>query len=327
MLDFDKEHWKINAGELRQRQSLPLRMKIIYTLGVIHQWYESWDGEVAVAFSGGKDSTVLLDIIRKIYPDVPAVFADTGLDYPEIKEFVKKQSNVIIMKPKIPFHKIIQDYGYPVVSKKVSFMVSMCQRPHENNVKSRTLYLTGVNSHGEKSGFTIPKKYRYLINAQFKISSRCCDFIKKYPLSKYEQQTKRKLFVGTMASDSRLRENAYLQTGCNTFTGNHQISRPLAIWTEQDTLQYCIENNIEICSVYGSIEKTESGFKCSKMDRTGCMFCLFGMYMESEPNRFQSMAITHPNQYNYCINKLKMGEIMDYLGIKYEPNLRTSRWN
>lgn len=52
-------------------------------------------------------------------------------------------------------------------------------------------------------------------------------------------------------------------------------------------------------------------------DRTGCMFCMFGVHLEKEPNRFQRMKITHPKQYDYCINKLGCGAVLDYIGVKY----------
>ena len=76
-------------GDLAQMQSLPLGAKIRMTQYRIMQWYDHFQGDVYVSFSGGKDSTVLLDIVRGIYPDVPAVYCDTGLEYPEIREFVK----------------------------------------------------------------------------------------------------------------------------------------------------------------------------------------------------------------------------------------------
>ena len=60
--------------QLQQKQSLPLEAKIAMTQQRIREWYEHWDGEVYVSFSGGKDSTVLLHIVRQMYPDVPAVF-------------------------------------------------------------------------------------------------------------------------------------------------------------------------------------------------------------------------------------------------------------
>ena len=71
--------------ELRQMQSLPLELKILKTQLRIREWYEHWDGDVCVSFSGGKDSSVLLHLVRSMYPDVPAVFVDTGLEFPEIR--------------------------------------------------------------------------------------------------------------------------------------------------------------------------------------------------------------------------------------------------
>ena len=65
--------------ELKQKQCLPLEVKIAMTLRRIREWYEYWDGNVYVSFSGGKDSTVLLHLVRQYYPGVPAVFSDTGL--------------------------------------------------------------------------------------------------------------------------------------------------------------------------------------------------------------------------------------------------------
>jgi 3'-phosphoadenosine 5'-phosphosulfate sulfotransferase (PAPS reductase)/FAD synthetase len=73
--------------DLKQMQSLPLEAKIIMTQQRIRQWYDYWDGEVYVAFSGGKDSTVLKHIVDNTpgVDDVPAVFVKTGLEYPEIQ--------------------------------------------------------------------------------------------------------------------------------------------------------------------------------------------------------------------------------------------------
>ena len=113
---------KHQISDLYQMQALPLDIKIRMTEFRIREWYNHYDGDVYCSFSGGKDSTVLLDIIRNtmgVY-DIPAVFADTGLEYPEIRAFVKSVRGVVIVKPKMTFKQVIEKYGYPVISKEVS---------------------------------------------------------------------------------------------------------------------------------------------------------------------------------------------------------------
>jgi 3'-phosphoadenosine 5'-phosphosulfate sulfotransferase (PAPS reductase)/FAD synthetase len=97
----------MESWELQQLQGLPLEAKIIKTKIRIREWYEHWNGDVYISFSGGKDSTVLLDLVRSIYPDVPAVFVDTGLEYPEIREFVKTFDNVVWVRPKMNFKDVV----------------------------------------------------------------------------------------------------------------------------------------------------------------------------------------------------------------------------
>lgn len=107
--------------DLRQLQALPLSLKVALTKDRVRQWVHEYgtDG-VYVSFSGGKDSTVLLDIVRSLYPDIPAVFSDTGLEYPEIREFVRTFDNVEWLKPKMSFKQVIEKYGYPFISKEIS---------------------------------------------------------------------------------------------------------------------------------------------------------------------------------------------------------------
>lgn len=87
------------VGDLRQMQSLPLRAKIRMTEARIRAWHDYWNGNIYISFSGGKDSTVLLDIARKLYPDIQAVYVDTGLEYPEVRDHVKTVDNVEWLYP------------------------------------------------------------------------------------------------------------------------------------------------------------------------------------------------------------------------------------
>lgn len=109
------------AEDLKMMQALPLNLKIRLTQDRIKAWVNHYgvDG-VYVSFSGGKDSTVLLDIVRKMYPEVKAVFSNTGLEYPEIQKFVRKHDNVEIITPKMKFPEVITQYGYPLISKEVA---------------------------------------------------------------------------------------------------------------------------------------------------------------------------------------------------------------
>ena len=117
---------KHTIGELYQMQSLSLRSKVAMTQRRIKDWYNEYDGQVYVSFSGGKDSTVLVDIVTKMgYKDIPLVFVDTGLEYPEIREFVKTYGDrVTWLKPKMNFKQVIEKYGYPFFGKEISETIS-----------------------------------------------------------------------------------------------------------------------------------------------------------------------------------------------------------
>ena len=79
-----------DRSDLRQRQALPLSAKVLMSQNRIREWYQHFNGDVCVSFSGGKDSTVLAHLVHDMYPEVPLVFCNTGLEYPEIQAFAKK---------------------------------------------------------------------------------------------------------------------------------------------------------------------------------------------------------------------------------------------
>lgn len=305
-----------NIENLKELQELPLEYKIMISKQRIKEWYEYWDGQVYISFSGGKDSTVLLHMVREIYPNVEAVFVDTGLEYPELKEFVKSTNNVLWIKPEIPFNKIIEKYGYLVISKEISNVVQGAKKD-TNNTRYQRLQGTFINPKtGELSNYNC-SKYKYLLEAPFNISDKCCDYIKKKPAKLYDKQSGKKPILGLMANESTKRKKDYLKTGCNAFEKENPQSQPMGFWKEQDVLQYLKEFNIPYASIYGDIVEVDGKLETTGEKRTGCMFCMFGVHLEKEPNRFQRMAQTHPKQYDYCIDKLGLGEILDYINVKY----------
>ena len=293
----------IEPWQLKQRQGLPLSIKIRLSEVRIKEWYRYWDGQVYVSFSGGKDSTVLLNIVRKLYPEVPAVFVDTGLEYPEIRQFVKTIDNVTWLRPKISFHQVVEKYGYPVVSKEVSKKIYEAKTTKSSKLLHKRLH--GDNNK-YKSG-RIPFKWQYLIREDIRISHSCCHWLKIKPIKEFEK-TKKRPYLGLMASDSHARKKKYLNYGCNAFDTKKPNSIPLAFWLESDIWQYIKEYNIPYSKIY------DMGY-----DRTGCMFCMFGVHLEKGLNRFQRMAQTHPKHYDYCINKLGCGKVLDAINVQYKP--------
>lgn len=276
---------------------LPLETKIMTAEDKIMDWYRHFDGKVYISFSGGKDSTVLLHLVRSIYPEVPAVFCDTGLEFPEIRDFVKTIENVIWIKPKMRFDQVVKKYGYPVISKETSQKIMKLQTMNLSD-RYRNKILNG-DERGNSG--KLADKWKFLIDSPFLISDKCCEVIKKRPFKKYEKESGNMPIVGVMASESNLRMQSWKKYGCNAFELNRPQSRPLMPWTEEDIYEYIDEFNIKISEIYNM------GY-----ERTGCMFCGFGIHMEKE-SRFERLKHTHPKQYDFIMDKMGFREVLDYI--------------
>lgn len=322
---------KHTKEDLKMMQAWPLERKIQVTQTRIMEWYMRWEGKVYVSFSGGKDSTVLLDLARRVCPDIEAVFCDTGLEYPEIREFIRSKENVTWLYPikydrkkrkyiRTSFKSVLEEYGYPVVSKNVSQYVRDLR--HSKSEKLKQLRLNGV---GSRTGIgVLSKKWRILIDAPFECSEKCCEVMKKKPFKVFHQEFHKYPIIGTMAEESKQRQLNWLRFGCNAFEKTIPSSQPMSFWTEQDVLLYLRTFNIPYASIYGDIIKDENGkLKTTGESRTGCMFCMFGSHLEKEPNRFQRMKETHPKQYEYCMKDVEQGglglkKVLDYIGVPYK---------
>jgi 3'-phosphoadenosine 5'-phosphosulfate sulfotransferase (PAPS reductase)/FAD synthetase len=321
-----KSPQKHTLEDLQALQALPFERKILISQTRIMEWYHQNYGRVYVSYSGGKDSSVLLALVRKQFPEVRAVFVNTGLEYPEIVEHVRRTENVTILRPAVSFRKIIAEKGYPVVSKDVANTVMN----YRKGARWAIDRMNGENKDGSRSEFRQRYiKWRFLADAPFKISDDCCEVMKETPLIRYQKAGEVVPFVGTLACESRRRTEAWLNSGCNAFESEHPRSTPLAFWTENDILRYIDEYKVPVATVYGEIIKTERKdgtvkYSTSMLKRTGCMFCLFGCHLEKQPNRIQRMAETHPKFHEYCLRDFDKGglglrTVMEYVGIPYEP--------
>jgi 3'-phosphoadenosine 5'-phosphosulfate sulfotransferase (PAPS reductase)/FAD synthetase len=291
---------------------------------------------VYVSFSGGKDSTVLLTISREMYPDVKAVFVDTGLEYPEIRDFVRTWINVEWIRPKMTFRQVIEKYGYPFISKQVSKRLQEWRNTIQKGkditktcaykeFHGTSYYIKGDGAEPLKSLFS-KEKWLFMAQSRYKFSHKCCDVMKK---DSFKILGNKYPMTGQMAQESLNRKKAWLQHGCNAFDARTPISNPMAFWTEQDVLQYIKINDVKIASVYGDVVEDGSGkLKTTGCQRTGCMFCGFGCHREKPgEGRFELMKQTHPKQYQWIMKSWEEGglgykEVIDWLNEHGGLNIR-----
>ena len=314
---------KHELWELKQMQSLPLSAKIRMTQTRIKGWYEEFDGNVYVARSGGKDSDVLGDIVKRMYPDVPHIFVNTGLEFDSVRIHGTKVADEVL-RPRMSFLEVITKYGYPIASKEISKRVSEYRKAKKKGSLENCLAYKEFNGlrkieSGGKS-FYNKEKWKFLLDAPFRISHKCCIETKEKPSLAYENRTCRKPYLGTMATESKARETSWLKTGCNAFESKRPTSQPLSFWTEQDILTYIHTCGLDIADVYGDIvyadndglyysnplfmdgmKLTTTGYK-----RTGCVFCMFGITQDTE--RFLRLKEVEPKKYDYVMRGGKFDE-------------------
>ncbi|MDB4330152.1 phosphoadenosine phosphosulfate reductase family protein [bacterium] len=281
-----------------------------------------------LSFSGGKDSSVLRHLAHEIYPELRLVFANTGLELPEIVDFVKKQRdtygrNVTIVRPRKNFVSVLKEYGFPIIGKEQSMAISRYQNTKRED--QRVYRMTGVKADGTtgKAG-VISKKWQYLVD-KIKTTERCCHYFKKQPFKDFERDLRKELklskedkivnFAGTRLEESNLRLRDFLKYGCQAFTKATPQSRPIMFWTEEDVNRYIEENNVEICEVYYDKWEvnpvTGEEILIPAELRTGCIFCMYGVHLEDQKNtRFHKLQKRHPKLFKYAMDKLGLREVL-----------------
>ena len=188
-------------------------------------------------------------------------------------------------------------------------MLGMLTRDKENPIKANI-------PSKDRSTYSL-EAYKFMLDAPFEISNKCCNVMKKDPAHRYAKETGRMPITAQMASESRLRTQVWLKQGCNAFDSKNPISNPMSFWTEQDVLLYIKTHNLPICSVYGEVvtddeemgqmqlsdyegmelfELENQPLHCTGCDRTGCVLCGFGAHIDGN-DRFLRLKETHPKMY------------------------------
>lgn len=309
----------MDIQQLQEMQKWPLEQKVAHTIDKVSAFIafarERGRG-VYISLSGGKDSTVMLDIIRRFLdPEhkISVVFCNTGNEYPEIVRFVRTIPDVKTVHPKITMRKVIEKYGFPLISKEQSHSIRQAKTTKSDRLRSIRLHGTNP-AKGYTSG-KISDCWQFLIDEPFMVSEKCCDCLKKRPLQLYARQTGEVPIIGTMATESRLRQQQYARRGgCNSFDEKRIASYPLSIWTDKDIWEYIRRYNVSYCDIY------DKG-----ATRTGCMVCGFGAHIE-ENSRFELLYDLHPKAYRIFLgftnNDVTYREALRKIGVALPDECR-----
>lgn len=341
----NSSEFKHTKDDLARLMSMSLNEKVGVTQARTMEWYVHYNKKCYVAFSGGKDSTVLAYIAAQVCYlfkcKLVLWFSDTGLEFPELREHVKTYGDwlmkqfpgsegfpplvveTIIDPPKdrkgkrIIFKDVILNQGYPILSKNISRQIGDVQRLGQDCWAARCF-------DGRETGMYDMRKWKFVIDAPFKVSNKCCDIMKKRPAHRFTKESGLMPLVATMTCESNQRKTEWLHNGCNAFDKKNPSSQPMSFWTEQDVLKFIVRYDLPYPSVYGEIKQNEKGeYYTTGYSRTGCMFCAYGCHLEKEPNRFQMLKQTHPKIWEYCMKPVSEGglgmkTVLEFIGVKCE---------
>lgn len=356
--EYDKslEEFKQHKREQHQKmvalQSLPYEVKVGKAKQRIREFIQgcddlSYETHVSV---GGLDSITLLCLIRSMNIDIPAVSVSVLEDKSIVR--VHKDLGVIMLKPLKNKHEILQEEGFPVISKKIATKIMALQDPTEANATIRHAIITG--ECGEKGHFAtnsrmqLPQKWLELFGGYenenegvnykkppFKVSSRCCEIMKEKPCDLWAKEHNSKPFLGLMASEGGRRQDALEEHGCNYFGKTTIRSAPFAPFLRQDLLQLALDLNVPVPAIYGRIERGPNGvLYTTGAQRTGCEMCGFGIHLEKRPHRFDKLYDRNPKAWDYWMNnvctdengnKYGWGLVLDYIGVEWRQEGRQYR--
>ena len=348
--ELTTEEWKNEKkkkkAQMTAMQALPYEVKVRRAELRAREYIDKLDemGLNAHVSVGGLDSIVLLLFLRKIGIDVPAISV-SALEDRSIQK-IHKDLGVISIMPGKPKVQILQEYGFPVISKKIAGRIDTLQHPTEKNKTVRHAIITGEcgaqGHYAKNSRMKLPQKWLELfagyenenegVNYQiapFLVSNKCCLYMKEQPCEKWAKEHNSRPFLGLMASEGGQREEALVEHGCNYFGKTTIRSAPFAPFLRQDLLQLALDLNAPVPEIYGEIVKKSDGtLYTTGAQRTGCSMCGFGVHMETRPHRFDQLRMRNPKEWEFwmyrCCTDPKTGEkfgwdrVLDYIGVEWE---------
>lgn len=299
---------------------------------------------------GGLDSITMLLWLRRIGIEMPAISASTLED--KSIQAVHKQIGVVNIPPlkdkdgkTYTKARVIRDFGFPVISKEIAAKIELLQNPTQKNKTVRHAIITGetgeYGGNQKNSRMKLAQKWLDLFGGyenetegcnygcpDFKVSSKCCYYLKERPCDIWAKEHNSVPFVGLMASEGGRREKALKMHGCNYFGATAIRCAPFAIFSRQDVLQLALDLEVPVPEIYGEIVRDPDGtLRTTGAERTGCSLCGFGIHLEKRPNRFDKLRERAPKEWEYLMTHLVQdgngewygwGRVLDYIGVGWQ---------
>ena len=300
---------------------------------------------------GGLDSITLLLFLRSIGIDCPAISV-SSLEDKSIQEVHRAIGVISLPSAKREDGKhwtkaqVIQEFGFPVISKEIAAKIELLQNPTEKNATVRHAIITGeTGAYGgnrKNTRMKMPQKWLTLFAgyenenegvqyqiAPFQVSSKCCYYLKEKPCDQWAKEHNSVPFLGLMASEGGRREKSLKMHGCNYWGKTTIRSAPFAIFNRQDLLQLALDLQVPVPSIYGTIERDKDGtLYTTGAQRTGCSMCGFGVHMEKRPHRFDLLHERNPKEWEFwmkrcCTDKATgekygWGRVLSYIGVPWD---------
>ncbi len=348
--ELSLQEWKAEKSKKRaqfvQMQQLPYEVKVKRAEQRAIEFYEEMDkrGFECHVSVGGLDSITLFLFLKEIGIKVPGITV-SSLEDKSIQK-IHKQLGLTMIEPYKSKVDVLNNVGFPVISKKIAGRIDLLQNPTDKNKTVRHAIITGecgAQGHFAKnSRMQLPQKWLKLfagmaneeyatnyLQAPFKVSNKCCYYLKEKPCDDWAKAHKSFPYLGMMASEGGQREEALMEHGCNYYGKTVMRSAPFGTFLRQDILQLALDLDVPVPEIYGEIkQKSDGTLYTTRAQRTGCSMCGFGIHMEKRPHRFDRLREMNPKEWEFWMykcctdeetgEKYGWGRVLDYIGVTWE---------
>ena len=231
--------------------------------------FEPKDGYF-VAYSGGKDSTVLLELVRRAAVKYEVHYSVTTVDPPELVRFIRKQFGTIIYVYKDGRQKIVKSDGEPTIYFDIPSSPMRKLIPHKLVVPTRLMrYCCGVLKEVNGVGRVTMTGVRWAESLNRKLTRGVAEVQGKPKRTKAladKMGVEYKLNkAGEVIMNDDNDEARRIVEHC--YRTQKTIVNPIVDWTDEDVWEFIKGENIPYCVLY------DKGH-----DRLGCIGCPLGGY-------------------------------------------------